>query len=331
VQIPQTTLDDLSQRLTRTRWTDEVQGAAWAYGSNLVYVKELVVYWETRFDWRKQEEFINRFTHFRADVDDFGLHFIHERGTGENPLPILLTHGFPDSFLRFSKLIPMLADPAAHGAEEADAFDVVVPSLPGYGFSDRPREKGFNHERVAELFARLMSDELGYQKFAAHGGDWGSSVTEQLAFNHADQLVGIHLTDIPYHHLFSVAPKDLSKPEQEYLAAGKKWQMAEGGYAPFFFETIFKHETESEAQRHPHYGRFLKLERDQFVEMTWVTGAKGTKGAETVVTVKLTPRGIGTHLRLTHAGFSDEESNKQHNEAWPHVLEHLEQQLTRSN
>lgn len=231
INVSQERLDDLRERLANTRWTDEVKDANWGYGTNLSYLKELVSYWQHKFDWRKQEEAINKFAHFRADVDGFGLHFIHEHGTGENPLPILLTHGFPDSFLRFSKLIPMLTDPAARGGEAADSFDVVVPSLPGYGFSDSPRETGFNHERVADLFAKLMSDELGYQKFAAHGGDWGSSVTEQLAFNHAYLLVGIHLTEIPYHHLFAVAPKNLSEPEREYLAAGKKWQMAEGGYA----------------------------------------------------------------------------------------------------
>ncbi len=231
VEVAQETLDDLGARLAQTRWPDEVRGANWEYGTNLAYLKELVTYWREGFDWRAQEQAINRFAHFRAMVDGFGVHFIHERGKGEDPLPILLTHGWPDSFLRMVKLIPLLTDPAAHGGNADDAFDVVVPSLPGFGFSDRPSEKGFSHGRIADLFARLMTDELGYGRFAAHGGDWGSAVTEQLAFNYAASLVGIHLTDVPYTHLFTIHAGDLSAAEQKYLAAGRQWQMAEGAYA----------------------------------------------------------------------------------------------------
>lgn len=139
VEITQETLEGLRERLANTRWTDEVEGADWDYGTNLDYLKKLVQYWQDEFDWRKQEEIINRFAHFRADIDGFGLHFIHERGKGENPLPLILTHGYPDSFLRFSKIIPMLTDPEAHGSDPADSFDVVVSSLPGYGFSDKPK------------------------------------------------------------------------------------------------------------------------------------------------------------------------------------------------
>jgi pimeloyl-ACP methyl ester carboxylesterase len=231
VQIPQATLDDLYKRLQCTRWLDEVQGAGWDYGSNLAYLKALVDYWLTVFDWRSQEEALNRFAHFRATIDGFGIHFIHERGKGPNPLPILLTHGWPDSFFRMHKIIPLLTDPARYGSNAEDSFDVVVPSLPGYGFSDRPTVKGFTDERTAELFAKLMSQELGYKRFAAHGGDVGSGVTEKLAFAHAASLVGIHLTDIPYWHLFSVPQDNLSQAEQSYLEAGQKWQMEEGAYA----------------------------------------------------------------------------------------------------
>jgi pimeloyl-ACP methyl ester carboxylesterase len=231
IQIPQAVLDDLSERLARTRWTDEVNGADWDYGSNLTYMTALINYWQSEFDWRKQEEALNKFAHFRAQVDDFGLHFIHARGKGENPLPLLLTHGFPDSFLRFLKIIPMLIDPESYGGKREDAFDVVVPSLPGYGFSDRPAERGFSGNHVATLFAKLMTDELGYNRFGAHGGDWGSSITEQLAFKYPDSLIGIHLTEIPYWHLFAQPSADLSETEQKYLEAGQAWAMAEGGYA----------------------------------------------------------------------------------------------------
>jgi pimeloyl-ACP methyl ester carboxylesterase len=231
INIPKTELDDLRTRLERTRWTDEIQGAGWSYGTNLGYLKELVQYWQHEFDWRAQEDIINRFSHFRTHVDGFGLHFIHEHGKGKNPLPIILTHGFPDSFVRMLKIIPLLTDPAGHGGDAEDSFDVVVPSLPGYGFSDRPTEKGFNAERIAGLFAKLMTDELGYQKFAAHGGDQGSSVTFQLASNHPDSLVGIHLTDVPYWSVFVPPPTDLSEAEQRYIEAGQKWGMEEGAYS----------------------------------------------------------------------------------------------------
>jgi pimeloyl-ACP methyl ester carboxylesterase len=231
IEIPSATLDDLQERLKRTRWTDEVSDAGWDYGTNLAYLKELVSYWQSEFDWRAREKALNQFSHFRTDVDGFNLHFIHERGTGENPLPIILTHGWPDSFIRMLKIIPLLTHPENYGGERQDSFDVIVPSLPGFGFSDKPRERGFNVVSVANLFARLMTEELGYDNFAAHGGDWGSSVTEQLALNHADSVIGIHLTDVPFWHLLTMPPKDLSEAERKYLETGKKWQMEEGGYA----------------------------------------------------------------------------------------------------
>jgi len=230
VQIAQETLEDLRRRLASTRWTDEIQGTDdWDYGTNLEYLKTLVQYWRDQFDWRAQEEIINRFAHFRTDIEGFGIHFIHERGRGENPLPLILTHGFPDSFLRFSKIIPMLTDPAAYGGDPADAFDVVVPSLPGYGFSDKPRKQGMLF-RVADLWATLMTQRLGYRRFGAHGGDWGSTVTEHLARSYSDSLAGIHLTDVPFAHLFE-KPKDLSASEKKFIAESEKWQQKEGAYA----------------------------------------------------------------------------------------------------
>jgi pimeloyl-ACP methyl ester carboxylesterase len=231
INIPQLTLDDLRERLIRTRWPDEVDEANWDYGTNRAYLQELVHYWHDVFDWREQEAMLNQFHQFKTTIDGFGIHFIHERGKGPNPIPILLTHGWPDSFLRMYKLIPLLTDPEKYGGRAEDSFDVVVPSIPGYGFSDRPREKGFTSGRVADLFTRLMTESLDYSQFGAHGGDWGTSITEQLAFNHPDSLIGIHLTDIPYHHLFTVKPDELTPDEQEYLKAGQAWQMQEGAYA----------------------------------------------------------------------------------------------------
>jgi microsomal epoxide hydrolase len=232
IEVPQETLDDLRDRLDRTRWADEVDGASWDYGTNLGYLQELCRYWQNDFDWREQEAKLNEFSHFKADVDGLGIHFVHERGKGPDPTPLLLTHGWPDSFYRFYKLIPRLTDPRRFGGDPEDSFDVVVPSVPGYGFSDRPRERGVGGTRTADLFARLMKDVLGYERFAAHGGDIGSGVTEAIAGISPESLVGIHLTDVPYWHImFGVSPDDLSETERDYLRRGQDWGMREGAYA----------------------------------------------------------------------------------------------------
>ena len=139
INVAQSTLDDLIERLARTRWPDEVEGAGWDYGTNLEYLKALVAYWQNQFDWRAQEIRLNHFAQFRADIDGFGIHFIHERGHGPNPLPIIITHGWPGSFCEMVKIIPLLADPGSHGGDPADSFDVIVPSVPGFGFSIVPQ------------------------------------------------------------------------------------------------------------------------------------------------------------------------------------------------
>lgn len=231
IHIPQQILDDLRNRLVHTRWPDEVADAGWDYGTNPAYLKDLTQYWQSEFDWRAQEAVLNRFAQFRAEIDGFGLHFIHERGRGDRPLPLLLLHGWPDSFYRFYKVIPRLADPTTHGGAPADAFDVVVPSLPGYGFSDRPADKEFDDARTVALLHRLMTETLGYSRYAVHGGDVGSGLTELMAHTYPDSLVGIHLLDVPYWHLFSTPSDDLSEAERKYLETGKQWAMTEGAYA----------------------------------------------------------------------------------------------------
>jgi pimeloyl-ACP methyl ester carboxylesterase len=231
IAVPDSVLEDLRRRLENTRWPDSVERAQWDYGTNLAYLQELTEYWRTKFDWRAQERELNRFAQFRSDVDGFGLHFIYERGKGPAPMPILLSHGWPDSIARMVKLIPRLTDPAAHGGDAADAFDVIVPSVPGFGFSDRPSTRGFGISRIATLFAKLMHDELGYARYAAHGGDWGSGITERLASQTPEQLAGIHLTDIPYWRLFATPAQDQSPPEQKFMQAGRQWSRTEGAYA----------------------------------------------------------------------------------------------------
>jgi pimeloyl-ACP methyl ester carboxylesterase len=230
VHVPQATLDDLRARLDGARLiVPQRDPAGWDAGASPAYLQQLVDHWRGAYDWRAHEAEINRWAHFRADVGGTAVHFVHERGRGESPLPLVLTHGFPDSFLRFRKLIPLLIDPAGHGGDPADAFDVVVPSLPGYGFSGSPAHDGGIFQ-TGDLWHRLMIDELGYQRFGAHGGDWGTTVSEHLARDHAGSVVGIHLTDVPFWHTFQ-RPRHPSAAEETFLAATEEFQMREGAYA----------------------------------------------------------------------------------------------------
>jgi pimeloyl-ACP methyl ester carboxylesterase len=186
-------LDDLRERIRRTRWPDRVAGSGWDSGADLEYVRSLLATWVGEFDWREQERKLNLLPHYRAEVDGVRIHFVHERGNGPAPLPIVLTHGFPSSFLEHLELLPLLADPATHGGRAEDAFDVVVASLPGYGFSD-PLPGPMLETTVADIWCRLMRDGLGYTRFGAHGSDVGSGVTIELGLRHPDELIGIHLS-----------------------------------------------------------------------------------------------------------------------------------------
>ena len=221
-------LADLQQRLSNTRWSHQIEGTGWSAGTDLFYLKELVAYWQGSFDWRAQEKILNEFAHFKTDIDGIDVHFIHERGKGPNPFPLILTHGYPDSFYRFAKIIPLLTDPASFGGQAEDAFDVVVPDLPGYGFSAKPEKHGTIF-RVHDLWARLMK-EIGYRRYGAHGGDWGGTVTEQLARSHSDAVAAIHLTDVPFGHLFQ-KPDDPSTAEKKFFELNEKWLPTEGAYA----------------------------------------------------------------------------------------------------
>ena len=163
IKIDDEVLTDLRQRLAATRWPDEIPGSGWDYGMNLDYLKELVDYWLHSFDWQAQEKLLNSFHHFRSEVDGLNIHFIHERGQGPNPMPLVITHGWPSTFFEMSKIIPLLADPGSHGGDPADSFDVVAPSLPGFGFSDRPKQRGMQVLVVADMWAKLMTENLGYR------------------------------------------------------------------------------------------------------------------------------------------------------------------------
>jgi len=229
INVALDTLNDLKMRIKNTRWPSHQSRSGWDAGTDPDYLMELAGYWQNSFDWHEQEAVLNQFQHFKTDVEGVGIHYIHERGNGPSPFPIILTHGYPDSFYRFIKLIPLLTDPASFGGSAEDAFDVVVPDLPGYGFSDKP-EKGGSIFEVGDLWANLMTDKLGYEKFGAHGGDWGGTVTEQLARSHSDSVVAIHMTDVPFGHLFQ-KPNDLSSAEEKLFERNEHWMQKEGAYA----------------------------------------------------------------------------------------------------
>jgi pimeloyl-ACP methyl ester carboxylesterase len=224
IAIPQSTLDDLLERLARTRWIDEVEESSWEYGISLAYMKELADYWQHRYDWRKHEAALNTFAQFKADIDGVGIHFIHERGKGPNPTPLLLIHGFPDSFYRYHKVIDRLTDPANYGGDPNTSFDVIVPSIPGTGFSDRVT---VDDEVNADLFAKLMTEVLGYERFISAGGDHGAIITQSLARRYPELLIGIHLTDVGYPDQ-STDFSTLSAAEMEMVQWVQQWFMQEG-------------------------------------------------------------------------------------------------------
>src|SRR6185437_11809018 len=162
IDVQQKVLDDLASRLKNTRWTDEPENAGWNYGINPKYLHELVTYWQTSYNWRNQEAFINTFPQFKTEIDGINIHFIHVKGKGKNSKPLLLTHGWPDNFYRFHKVIPILTDPGGHGLPDKQSFDVIVPSIPGFGFSDK---KSQSSDKTARLWAKLMTEVLGYKSF----------------------------------------------------------------------------------------------------------------------------------------------------------------------
>jgi pimeloyl-ACP methyl ester carboxylesterase len=229
IAVPDDVLEDLHSRLLRARLPPDAGATGWDDGTEPSYLKNLIAYWRTEYQWRAQERELNRFRHLRATVDGTRLHLIHERGVGPSPMPLVLTHGYPDCFYRFHKLIPLLTDPRSHGGDAEDVFDVVVPSLPGYAFSE-PRPESGGAFGFGDLLHSLMTEELGYQRYGAHGGDWGSTVTEHLARSHSAAVIGIHITDVPFWHTFE-KPSDPSRAEQEFLENIQRYQMQDGAYA----------------------------------------------------------------------------------------------------
>ena len=229
IAIPDGVLADLRDRIARTRWPDEIADSGWDYGTNLGYLKELLDYWRDGFDWRAQETYLNSFHHFRAPVDGRKLHFLHERGRGPDPMPLLVVHGWPSTFFEMVKLVPLLTDPATHGGDVRDSFDVIVPSLPGFGFSDLPRERGMTKTRMARLLAGLMIEVLGYRRFAARGGDIGSGVVAFLAMDYPKHVAGIHVSDVLRPYLGPGA-RIFTEAERRFFEEERLWMEKEGAY-----------------------------------------------------------------------------------------------------
>lgn len=196
LDVPDTDLEDLDRRLSATRFAADPDNADERYGMSTARLRELVVYWRSGYDWRAQERAINALPMFRVEIDGLPIHYVHVRGKGPAPTPLVLSHGFPWTFWDFHRILGPLTDPAAYGGDPADAFDVVIPSLPGFAFSSPLPRSGVNFLTTADVWVTLMQQVLGYDRFAAHGGDWGAQVTAQLGHKYADRLLGIHLTSL---------------------------------------------------------------------------------------------------------------------------------------
>ena len=229
LRVPGEALEDLRARLARVRFPDEPPLAPWSTGTSVAYMKALVDYWRDRFDWRAQEARLNAFRQYTVPIAGIDLHFICEEGKGPAPMPLLISHGWPGSVFEFLELIPMLTDPARYGGDPADSFTVVAPSLPGYTLSFRSGQERFGVERIAEVCSHLMTDVLGYERFAAQGGDWGAFVASRLGYQFAERVIGIHL------NLLAVRrdPKMIASPtdeERRFLAELDHWLKEEMGY-----------------------------------------------------------------------------------------------------
>jgi pimeloyl-ACP methyl ester carboxylesterase len=229
LRVPDNAITDLRERLARTRFPDQAPGDPWAYGTSVDYLRGLIEYWCTNFDWRAQEARLNAFPQFKARLHDIDVHFLHVPGKGPNPCPLLLMHGWPGSVFEFMDIIPRLTDPARFGGDPADAFTVVAPSLPGYGMSFRPGQKRFGIEEIADCLADLMTETLGYRRFAAQGGDWGGITASRMGYAHADKLIGIHVNLLAVRRDTNMVSNPTPE-ERTYLGELAQWLKEETGY-----------------------------------------------------------------------------------------------------
>ncbi len=227
----QPAVDDLRRRLRQTRWPETVPGAGWSLGVNREFLEDLCRYWMDTFDWKAQLDRLSALHHYRYRAKDGWVHFICEKGAGPSPMPLVITHGWPGSFLEMLRILPLLTDPAAHGHDAADSFDVVIPSLPGFGYSDKPAQLGMNVFRIAEIWAEF-TNALGYQRFAVQGGDLGAGVSTALGLRHHERIIGIHLNYIPGSYRPHLPPGTTpSAAEGRFLADAASWFDENGAYA----------------------------------------------------------------------------------------------------
>ncbi len=228
IRVDDSTLEDLRLRLALTRFPDQIDGTGWEYGTSIDYLRELVGYWREEYDWRAQEARLNELEHFRTRIDDQSIHFVHARSEHADAFPLLITHGWPGSIVEFLDVIPRLTRPEAYGARAEDAFHVIAPSLPGYGFSEPPRTPGWDVRRIALAFIELMR-RLGYERYGAQGGDWGAQIATRIAALDPEHCAALHL-NMPIASP-PADPRPLTEEEQADLAAMARFQRSEAAYA----------------------------------------------------------------------------------------------------
>jgi pimeloyl-ACP methyl ester carboxylesterase len=232
IHVPGEQIEDLKRRLRATRLPTTLDAAGWDDGASLAFMRRLADHWLNTFDWRAQEARLNRLPQHLARIDGLDIHFVHQVGTGPAPLPLVVTHGWPGSFIEMERIIPLLTDPAAHGGDPDDAFHVVVPSLPGFGFSAPPAAPGISPQRIAGMWVELMTG-LGYERFAAQGGDIGAGVSMWMARRSPARVIGAHLNFIPsrYRPPLGAGLPPVTAEEQAFLDSAAAWSAAEGAYA----------------------------------------------------------------------------------------------------
>lgn len=231
IHISDEQIIDLKSRLKNARWPDTILGTDWLYGADIQSMREIGDYWLNVFDWRKQERKLHAFNHYKANIEGLDVHFIYERGQADNSLPLLMTHGWPGSFLEFQKILPMLTHPSKFGGNRDDSFDVIVPSLMGFGFSDRPRQQGANTFWIARIWQQLMT-ELGYRQFCVQGGDIGANVSTVLALNYPAHVQALHLNYIPGSYSPYIEPgAPVTSAEAAFEEWTKEWNEEHGAYS----------------------------------------------------------------------------------------------------
>ncbi len=231
IAVPDDALVDLQRRLANTRLPDQILNTTWEYGTDSAYLRELLAYWQNDFDWRAQEAKLNQLDHFKTELEELDIHFIHQRSQHETAIPLLLVHGWPGSISEFTDIIPQLTDPA----DSTDAFHVIAPSLPGFGFSDAPRVPGYSPEKIATVLAALM-DRLGYQRYAIAGGDWGAIINRHLANHFPERLIGMHSNmilagapaDESVRNNITEAERTLREARMAYMENERAYQQIQG-------------------------------------------------------------------------------------------------------